>query len=204
MKTHAAPLSTADPAVLFDEMLVVMAQRGDRRAAEQLYRRWAPRLARAARRYCTGSTVAPEMAQDVAQDLAQECWLAIWKGLPGLRTPGRFRSYAFAVLHRRGADHLRRVIRDRDVVADEEPQTLNQEADESLAEPGERSAIAEAFSRLPPDQALAAHLYFIEGLTLAEIAQVQRTALGTAKSRLFHARRRLKAALDPNFEGDIQ
>ena len=83
-------------------------------------------------------------------------------------------------------------------------QDLAQEADQSLAEPGERSAIAQACSRLPPDQALAAHLYFIEGLTLAEIAQVQRTALGTAKSRLFHARRRLKAALDPNFEGDIQ
>ena len=204
MKTHASPSSTADPAALFDEMLVLMAQRGDRRAAEQLYRRWAPRLARAARRYCTRSAVAPEMAQELAQELAQECWLAIWKGLPGLRTPGRFRSYAFAVLHRRGSDHLRRVIRDRNVVADEPPQTLAQEADQSVTEPDERTAIAQAFSRLPPDQALAAHLYFIEGFTLAEIAQVQRIALGTAKSRLFHARRRLKAALNPNFEGDIQ
>ena len=35
----------------------------------------------------------------------------------------------------------------------------------------------------------------IEGLTLAEIAEVQAVPLGTAKTRLFHARRKLKAAL---------
>ena len=56
-------------------------------------------------------------------------------------------------------------------------------------------AIAEAFARLPPDQRLAAHLHFVEGLTLGEIAAVQDVPEGTAKSRLFHARRTLKAAL---------
>jgi DNA-directed RNA polymerase specialized sigma24 family protein len=48
---------------------------------------------------------------------------------------------------------------------------------------------------LPGDQRLAAQLFFVEGLTLAEVAEVQQVPEGTAKSRLFHARRRLKAAL---------
>ena len=41
----------------------------------------------------------------------------------------------------------------------------------------------------------AAHLYFVEGLKLCEIAEVQDVPTGTAKTRLFHARRKLKAAL---------
>ena len=56
-------------------------------------------------------------------------------------------------------------------------------------------AIRQAFSALPGDQRLAAQLFFVEGLTLAEIAEVQEVPLGTAKTRLFHARRKLKAAL---------
>ena len=48
---------------------------------------------------------------------------------------------------------------------------------------------------LPAEHRFAAHLFFIEGLTLAEIADAQGVPLGTAKSRLFHARRQLKAAL---------
>ena len=56
-------------------------------------------------------------------------------------------------------------------------------------------AIRHAFAALPTDQRFAAQLFFVEGLTLAEIAQVQGIPLGTAKTRLFHARRKLKAAL---------
>ena len=175
---------------LFDQLLVVEVQRGDRRAAERLFQRWNPRLLRAARRYCGD-------VQSVG-DLVQECWLAIWKGIRTLRDPARFRSYIFAVLHRRGSDHLRKVVRDRSRIADQsEIDGISLSATQS-----ERSALTQAFERLPPDQRLVSHLHFVEGFTLAEIAQVQRIPEGTAKSRLFHARRKLKAALTPLDEGE--
>jgi len=173
---------------LFDELLVVMAQRGDRRALERLYHRWAPRLLCAARRYCGDD--------DAAGDLAQECWIGIWKGIQKsggtLRDPSRFRSYAFSILHRRGADHLRKAIRQRDT-EEEQPAPVSSYA----ARQSDSAAISQAFAALPQDQRLAAHLHFVEGLTLAEIAEVQSVPEGTAKSRLFHARRKLKAALAP-------
>lgn len=171
-----------DAAALFDEMLVVMAQAGDRRAGERLFRRWNARLIRAGRRYC-GS-------EDSAHDLAQECWLGIWKGLAKLRDPTRFRAYAFSILHRRGASRLREIIGERDRSGEDQPSI-------QPAPQTESAAIAQAFALLPPDQRLAAHLHFVEGLTLREIAEVQSIAEGTAKSRLFHARRKLKEALDP-------
>ncbi|MCK0128969.1 RNA polymerase sigma factor [Erythrobacter sp. F6033] len=176
--------------VLFDELLVVMVQQGDRGALNRLYARWEKRLVRAAYRY-TGDA-------ELARDLAQECWIGIWKGIGGLRNPARFRSYAFAILHRRGATHLRSAIRERDRLSEQVIEnTQDAPQDDTLA-------LQQAFATLPPNQRLAAHLYFVEGLTLAEIADVQSIPTGTAKSRLFHARRKLKAALSPDFtEGDL-
>lgn len=183
---HSAPPPPA--AALYDEWLVVAAQGGDRQAGERLYRRWNPRLARAARRYCGND--------DAARDLTQECWLAIWRGLGDLRDPSRFRSFVFAVLHRRGADALRKGLRERAALTESQPDAAQ------ASTPPESIAIAQAFAALPPEQRLAAHLYFVEGMTLSEIALVQSIPEGTAKSRLFHARRKLKAALSPDQEGD--
>jgi len=173
---------------LFDELLVVMVQHGERDALRRLYGRWNVRLVRAARRYC-GS-------EDAAGDLAQECWLAICKGIGGLRDPTRFRSYAFAILHRKGVDWLRTHSREVMVHTETIDQAVPAAHDEGIA-------ITQAFATLPPDQRFAAHLYFIEGLTLREIAAVQSVPEGTAKSRLFHARRKLKTALSEPTEGDI-
>lgn len=187
--TQKARLDGHGTNALFDELLVVLVQQGDRSALERLHRRWNGRLARAARRY-TGDS-------ELARDLAQECWLAIWRGIGSLRNPARFRSFAFAILHRRGADHLRRTIRQRETV-----EAIAQGDPAEPATQDDALSIQGAFAALPPDQRLAAHLHFVEGLTLAEIAEVQSIPTGTAKSRLFHARRKLKAALNPDTEGE--
>jgi len=52
-----------------------------------------------------------------------------------------------------------------------------------------------AFASLPDDQRIAATLFFGEGLTLTDISDATCAPLGTVKSRLFHARQKLKAAL---------
>jgi RNA polymerase sigma-70 factor (ECF subfamily) len=165
----------------FDELLVTLAGAGDRGAIDRLARRWHPRLLRTARRL-----VGPELAPGAVQD----CWVSILGGIVRLRDPARFAPWAFGILRRRCADAIRRAQADRRtsgvVAADALPAT---------ALPDEALAIAQAIAALPPEQGLAAHLFYVEGLTLAEIAEVQGVPEGTAKSRLFHARRRLKAAL---------
>lgn len=188
-RRHVPAPSTGE---LFDEMLVVLAQQGDRRAIERLFHRWNAKLLRAARRYCGND--------EVAHDIAQECWLGICKGLNRLRDPARFRSFAFAVLHRRGADHLRKMIRERKNLAEQNEQVPIS----APASQADSLAINQAFAGLPAEQRLAAHLHFVEGLTLKEIAEVQGIPDGTAKSRLFHARRALKTALTPIDEGETQ
>ncbi|MCT2558605.1 sigma-70 family RNA polymerase sigma factor [Tsuneonella sp. YG55] len=166
---------------LYEELLVMLVQAGDRRAAERLAVRWQPRLARTARRLLGD--------EDRALVVVQDCWLAILRNLGQLRQASRFAPWAFAILHRRCADGIRAVQaeRARATALEREPHDGGATED--------RAAISQAFAALPPVQRSAAQLFFVEGLTLAEIAQVQDVPLGTAKSRLFHARRRLKAAL---------
>lgn len=173
---------------LYDELLVTLVQSGDRRAGDRLAARWQPRLARTARRL---------LADDEAALVAvQETWLSILRGIGSLRDPARFAPWAFGILQRRCADRIRKA------------QAARRHEGEDAAEPAipascdERLAIRQAFAALPADQRLAAQLFFVEGLTLAEIAEVQEVPAGTAKTRLFHARRKLKAALSEQTPGD--
>ena len=165
----------------FDELLVTFARAGDREALERLARRWHPRLLRTARRL---------VGSDMAAGAVQDCWVSILRGIAGLRDPGRFAPWAFGILRRRCADAIRQAQAER---SRGDPTAVEDLPGPALAE--EALAIAQAMAALPPEQGLAAHLFFVEGLTLAEIADVQGVPEGTAKSRLFHARRRLKAAL---------
>ena len=166
---------------LFDELLVTHVQSGDRRAGDRLAARWQPRLVRTARRLLQD--------EELALVAVQESWVSITRGIGSLRDPARFAPWAFGILRRRCADRIRILQKQR----------LSEDALESeQGQPDlsdEKMQIRQAFAALPPDQRLAAQLFFVEGLTLAEISEVQDVPIGTAKSRLFHARRKLKAAL---------
>ena len=167
---------------LYDELLVTLVQSGDRAAGDRLAKRWQPRLARSARR----------MLRDDEQALVavQEAWLSILRGIAGLREPSRFAPWAFGILRRRCIDRIRASQQRRGQETDGDADLA------TLPTAHGKLALDQAFDALSPDQRLAAQLYFIEGMTLAEIAAVQDVPPGTAKTRLFHARRKLKAALE--------
>jgi RNA polymerase sigma-70 factor (ECF subfamily) len=167
---------------VFDGLLVTLVLAGDKRAGSRLHARWQPRLLRTARRH-TGSS-------ELAASAVQDCWLAIWRGLPGLRDRDNFAPWAFGILRRRCADQVTSLVRERSHHSEGEPGPASSEA-----APDDRLAITQAFAVLNPVHRLAAHLFFVEGLSLAEIAAVQEVPEGTVKSRLFHARRQLKTAL---------
>ena len=169
---------------VYDELLVLQVQTGDRRALDRLAARWHPRLMRSARRF-TGD-------DEAAREAVQECWLGIVAGLGRLRDPARFPGWAFAILRRRCAERVRAraAARARSALLDEaaEPSALPRSED--------RLIVAQAFARLPEAQRIAATLFFVEQLKLDEIAAATGSPLGTVKSRIFAARKSLKRALE--------
>ena len=64
-----------------------------------------------------------------------------------------------------------------------------------LAQKQRREAVRQCMDKLPAEQRECLHLVFYEGYGLAEVAEVLGCPENTVKTRLFHARRKLKNAL---------
>ena len=168
---------------VYDELLVTLVRAGNVRAGERLAARWQLRLLRTARRLLNND--------EQARDAVQEAWIAICRGWLSLNDPVKFPAWAFSILHRKCADRIRTAQKLRQ----------HEAAPEAAIENGVSSGVettlslAQAFAQLGDAHRAAAVLFFIEGLTLAEIAIATDVPVGTAKSRIFHARRQLKAHL---------
>jgi len=167
-----------------DLYLVGLAIEGDRQAFDRLYRRWHPRLLRFAFRLT-------QKGED-AQDVLQEASLIIARDIHKLRDPTRFAGWAYTILRRRAADHIGRAVRSR--------QTM-EAAPEPLASPESELALRQALSQLPEVERLMLTLFYVDGFRGIEIAEALGVPLGTIKSRLFTARRKLKQIYDSD-EGD--
>jgi RNA polymerase sigma-70 factor (ECF subfamily) len=175
-----------------DTYLAAAARTGDRKAMGRLAERWHARLVAHAYRL-TGE-------RTLAADAAQDAWTDILRGLASLDDAAAFPAWAFRIVSRRCA----RVIRGRQhrragtqAFADDNasrPATSFDPADGS-----DLDRIRTAMAELPPDQRAAMGLFYLEGLHVAEIAAALDTPPGTIKTRLMHARNKLRALL----QGDL-
>jgi RNA polymerase sigma-70 factor (ECF subfamily) len=173
---------------IFDEYLVASAQAGDRKALAALAGRWQGRLlAHAAR--LTGE-------REAARDVAQESWADIMRGLSRLDDAAAFPAFAYRIVTRRAADAVRRRTRDRRtehaLAAEPQASPAGAEAVEAAAD---REPVRRALAALSPEQRATIALFYLEDLSVAEIAAALGVPAGTVKTRLMRAREALRAAL---------
>jgi len=180
-----------------DEGLLAAYCAGDRVAYEALFRRYQDPLCRHLERMLGD--------HGVAEDLVIETFLRLHRHRHRFRAGASVRSWVYTIArnlarnhHRR--DRLRRWLawtpEDLEGVAADPPATG------SDAEVQRR--VAAAFAVMPARQREACSLRLLGELSLAEIARVTGTSVGTVKSRLFYGQRRLRdllADLAPG-EGD--
>lgn len=178
-----------DSARIFDEYLVAAAVAGDQLALARLVSRWQPKLFRHAWRVI-GDV-------DRAKDAVQEAWLDILRGLSRLDDVAAFPAWAYRIATRRCQ---RTFLRENREVA--LPDSTEFEADLTAPEheSGEFAAevaeVVDAMASLPGPQRAALALFYIEELSVAEIAIALDVPPGTVKTRLMHARRKLRALLE--------
>lgn len=169
---------------LIDDYLAAAARAGDRAAFNTLAQRWEGKLVRHAWRL-TGDA-------DAARDIAQDAWGSIVRGIARLDDSAAFPAFAFRIVTRRATDHIRSRKRQRALQAAvaAEPAPLAEPDDAAATAPALNAALA----ALPPDQRAAIALFYLEDLSVAEIARALDVPAGTVKTRLMAARDRLKAA----------
>jgi len=176
----------ATQAVGMDTELVLQAQRGDEEAFASLCVAAGDRLHAVAHRILRDT--------DLAEDATQQALLAIWRDLPQLKDPARFDAWSYRLLvracytegrrNRRWSPNLR-------VLPNDEPSSPG---DAALIV--DRDQLERGFRRLSLDHRVVVVLHHYLDLPLDEVAETLGVPLGTVRSRLHHAMRALRAALE--------
>lgn len=170
-----------------DAWLAASARAGDHDSMRQLAARWYPLLTAHAWRL-TGDA-------DAAQDAVQEAWVEIVRGLPGLRDDRAFAAWAYRIVTRRCARLVASRQADRRLTRAFANEPRDDRADDCHDE-GELGRLKAAMARLPSDQRAAVALFHLQGLSVAETAIALDVPAGTVKTRLMHARRKLRSVLE--------
>jgi RNA polymerase sigma-70 factor, ECF subfamily len=176
--------TVADRVLNGDDRLVARAMRGDRDAFAQLIEPRAGRLLRTARAVLGSETDAYEATQ--------EALIAAWVQLPVLHDADRFDAWLNRTLVNKCRDALRKRRRVREI----DLSTTDLEAEDTTQALVAAAAVAAAFDRLSVDERHILVLHHLHDLPLAQIASHLDIPVGTAKSRLWSARRALERALE--------
>lgn len=181
-----------DPEDIHDEWLVLRCQDGDAAALAELVERWQPRLWRQAMRL-TDNT-------DAANDVVQQAWVAIIRGLGRLSDAACFRRWAYQIVTYKSADWVRERQRERAQTNALAADPVAQPSQEHSARDGDYAddvaVLREALKRISPDRRTALAMFYLEQMSLAEIAHALSLPLGTVKSRIHYAKQELKSILE--------
>jgi RNA polymerase sigma-70 factor (ECF subfamily) len=131
---------------------------------------------------------------DLAEDATQQALVAIWRDLPQLRDPARFDAWSYRLLVRACYAEGRRTRRWTATL-----RLLPVDGVEATRELGtvvDRDQLERGFQRLPLEHRSVVVLHHYLDLPLEEIAEILGIPAGTVRSRLHHAMRGLRAALD--------
>jgi len=136
---------------------------------------------------------------DDADDVQQEVWLSVYRHLADLADPGAFRTWLFRTTRHRAIDFLRKRKRDHelidDVPVDQVAVPDAAEGEEGSAGLVDMEAMTAALMAMPPPQREVMLLRYRDGLSYQEIAQVIARPIGTVRTRLHHAKKRLQETL---------
>lgn len=179
------------PEQIYDELLVLSCQNGDRSALKELVGRWQKRLGRFALRL-TGDA-------DAAADVTQETWIAIVRGIGRLDDPASFRAWAYRIVANKCADWIRKNKRRRELTEQMTIESEGQVVESAEAELEKRDDISQvrsAIRKLPDDRRMILTLKYVDEMSTREISKALNIPQGTVKSRLYHAREELKNILE--------
>ncbi len=175
-----------------DKALIESFQAGDDFAFVSLYNRYkGPVYA-----YCLKMLLDRELAQDVMQ----ETFLRIYENRDRLLNTRSFKAWTFTIARNQCLNQFRRASRHVELDEAQPPPAPDAVFPRPVAdlEKSEQVQLVNHFlGRLKPDYREVLVLREYQNLTYEEIAAITRTTLSAVKSRLFKARRKLAAFIEP-------
>jgi RNA polymerase sigma-70 factor (ECF subfamily) len=184
---HVSGGLAVDKTARGDARLIARMAAGDLRAFEELYRLYHPRLTR----FLSGLLRRPHLIEEVLDDTL----LRVWERPERYNGESKVSTWIFAIAYRKGLKALRRLdepVEDLEAAArpsgEEGPDTL-------LGRSQAREALLAAMAELSVEQRTVVDLCYFHDMGYREIADIMNCPVDTVKTRMFHARRRLRVKL---------
>ncbi|WP_111684235.1 RNA polymerase sigma factor [Winogradskyella tangerina] len=169
-----------------DEALILKFKAGNKEALAILVKRWH-------RPFCNKAYWITR-DKSAAKDIAQDSWSTIIQKIESLDEPKKFKYWAYRIVCNKSTDWLR--LQSKNVRFSEgynlqaNPTKKDHSADEHL-----KKLLLDAINNLPQNQKMVVRLFYLKSYSLKQISDLLNISIGTTKSRLFHAREKLKTTL---------
>jgi RNA polymerase sigma factor (sigma-70 family) len=175
-----------------DMALIDRVAAGDVRAFETLYRAYHPRLTRFL------SVLTPR--RTIVEESLNDTMFAVWRGARTYNRQSKLSTWIFAIAYRTACKALRwQDTPVEDLAPDEQASDAvgpeRQSSDREI-----QAALVRALGGLSHEHRNVVLLTYFHDLAYAEIAQIMDCPVETVKTRMFYARRRLRAQLTGNAE----
>ena len=141
--------------------------------------------------------------QDQAQDILQDAFLKVFTNLNMLQQPENFQGWLDTIVINKSKDYLKKkkpVLFSQMTGAEEPDSEPDFEDERGYFSPEKqvdyqetKRLVQEMIDRLPEEQRMAVVLYYLENLSVGQIARLMECSEGTIKSRLNYGRKSIKA-----------
>lgn len=183
LKSIQKRLGGASP--MTDAEMIAAIAAGDMSAFEQMHRKYFPKLMHFARRI-TGSA---EAAEEVANDVL----MTIWRTADRFEGRSKASTWIFGIAYRMALKQRQKLgLRRGDVELDEEMIAGGPNTEETTIMTKD---LGDALEQLSPELRAVVELTYYNGYLYTEIADILDCPVGTVKTRMMTARKRLRALL---------
>ncbi len=171
----------ADHTRFSDQELIAAMNSGDAAAFEALYHRYREWVVSLAWKFTR--------CDSLANDVLQETFLYLLKKFPGFVLTCQLKTFLYPAVKNHSLNATAKVAKFQ---SGPDGQSVLDRLVAPASEPGSTSDFDAVLADLSEDHQEILMLRFVDGLSLAEIAEATGIPLGTAKSRLHHALSRLR------------
>ncbi len=178
-----------------DEEVVLLSKvaRKDMRAFELLYRNYYRRLTRFLHRVTRQAYLVEEIIDDTM--------LAVWLKAQTYNASSRVSTWIFSIAYNKALNALRRAGRSGETLPDGEIGVTERGPETESIERQSLLQLEGLLELLPPEQRAVLELTYFYGHSYQEIAEIVDCPVGTVKTRMFHARRKLGKMLAVRTDG---
>jgi RNA polymerase sigma-70 factor (ECF subfamily) len=134
--------------------------------------------------------------EHLVEEVLDDTLYVVWNQAERFNGTSKVSTWIFAIAYRKALKALSRHEDPMPDAVDEDEQAADpaQRPDARMSLAQARAAIDVALRALSADQRAAVELTYFHGFSYPEIAQIVDCPTDTVKTRMFHARKRLKAA----------